>query len=1512
MALIFVQHLDPIHKSMMVDLLTGHTRMKVQEAVNGAVIEPENVYVIAAGTFLAVDAGKLMVTEPNERHGARLPFDFLLRSLAISMGDRAIGVVLSGNGADGVAGLRAIKSAGGLAVAQSPEEAEHDGMPLSAIRAGVADIILPIAKIPMAAIAFAAAAKNSGDADPEPLLGPIIELLRERLSHDFSGYKPGTLTRRVKRRMAVHGITDSATYLELLSGHGPETGALAKDLLIHVTSFFRDAEVFEHLALKIIPNVVSDHPVGHPLRVWVPACSSGEEAYSIAMLFLEEIEASKKRIQLQVFGSDIDDQAVATARAGSYPATLKDELSPARLARFFVEHESGYRVGPVLREIALFTEQNILSDPPFARLDVVSCRNLLIYLLPDAQQRVLGLLHFALRKDGVLVLGASENVGDLRQGFEPLAPDLRIFRRTGGNRKFSLQLGADGLPRAQRALAERSKAPLDLDVGEAARRLLMETYAPASVLVNERNEGVFHFGPTERYLQVPKGDATTGLLAMTAPGLRNKLRNALRDARAGNDLVSVSGGAMKQGQAASEVRIDVRPLPGGGRDLLLVSFSDAPRAPAAGPSSPKAPHDASRTAQLEATLEALQKELDLTTHELEASSSEQEAINEEARSLNEEYQSTNEELETSKEELQSLNEELTALNSQLSATVNQQRCTADDLDNILRSADLAIAFLDPNLKIRFLSSAAKALFGAIDSDIGRPIENLARRFDDPDFAADIRAVLDKREPVLRQIRAHSGEWYDRRVSPYRTQGGVLQGVVLTLTDISASKAIETKLAVERAYISSVTDTVRQALVVLDEHLNIVSANKSFCRTFNVPPEAVAEPGMLGIADGLLDTTAINAFLDRALAESAAIENYEVEIKGVAGARMVLLLSARPLPGDSVSGRRILVAIDDVTDRKVVNESLKAAKSKAEKANLGKSRFLAAASHDLRQPLQTLSLLHGVLARKVTEPEAAGLIGKLDETLGAMVGILDTLLDINQLEAGTVQPEINVIPVGAIINQLKSEVGYLARAKGLALRAVGSDLYVRSDQLLLAQMLRNLLSNAVKYTKHGKVLIGCRRRGDKVRLEVRDTGIGIPANQLRAIFDEYHQLANPARERGLGLGLGLSIVQRLADLLGHKIGVQSTPGKGSVFFVDVPLAKTPRKETAAAPSNHASAARRGDSVLIVEDDPMVSDALEMLFRNEGYRTTVAADGVQVTELLKNDPAFAPDIVIADYNLPGPANGLEVIASLRQAAGRQIPAVVLTGDIATHVLRRVMAADCNFFHKPVNVDQLVRRVDDILASSPAAAAPMDDGKSAQAPDGVSVIHIVDDDPALLASLSTMLTGRGYHVETYPSAEAFLAAAPVRRGCLVVDSVMPGMTGLELLKRLKADNCSLPTIVITGYGDINMAIKAMNAGAMDFMEKPAREDVLIASIDRALAQAEESEQPSESQAAARALIAALTKREREVMHLVVAGLPNNKIAASLGISQRTIENHRAAVMKRTHSASLADLIRLVMQAA
>lgn len=1402
MAFILIQHLDPTHESMMVDLLAGHTRMNVRQVTDGMPIEREHLYVIPPGAYLAVGQGALHLSTPKARHGARLPFDFLLQSLAEQYGRRAVGVILSGTGADGTQGLKAIKAKGGFVIAQNPDEAGFDGMPRSAIATAAVDLVLPVAKIPAALIShdrrlalLGSPDVMSPDQTPLEWLSTIVDLLRTHTPHDFRLYKQGTLRRRIERRMALRGleIGAAARYLDVLSSDKDELDLLAADLLINVTCFFRDAAVFDFLAKTIVPDLVRSKSPDQPLRIWVSGCSTGEEAYSLAMLFQEAITAARLNLKLQVFASDVDPDAVATARSGHYPATIEADVGPQRLARFFTKEENGYRVSPDLRASVTFTVQDVLADPPFSRLDLVSCRNLLIYLGPEAQTKVFALFHFALREGGILLLGSSETIGQPDGRFEVVAKPERIYRHIGQPR--SSEISYSGVPADGMRLPVRQGQSQGLSrqaaLAEFCRRHVLETYAPAAVLINHRYECLYSLGPTERYLRVAQGHPTHDLLAMAHDELRIKLRAAIQKAVQSKTRVIVAGGKTIRDANAVPFNIDVRPLVSEGADVVLICFPDAPEV-AATPSQPTAPGSISRITELEQELAATRTELQSAIRNLEYSSEEQRAINEEALSINEEYQSTNEELLTSKEELQSLNEELTALNSQLQETLERQRTMANDLQNVLNSTDVATLFLDRNLNIRFFTPATKALFNVIPSDVGRPLADLHSLSADRALTGDARAVLAKLVPIDREIETERGVWFIRRVMPYRTNEGGVDGVVITFANI--------------------------------------------------------------------------------------------------------------------------------TERKRVRLTLETAKAQAERATIAKSRFLAAASHDLRQPLQTFALLQGLLARTVEGEKAKSLVAKLDDTLGAMTGMLDALLDINRIDAGTVRAEIVQFSVNSLIGRLRDEFTLHAQAKRLELRVVPCGATVLGDPRLLEQMLRNILSNAVKYTEHGKVLLGCRRHGDVLSIEIWDTGIGIPEPELKAIFEEYHQLDNAARERTRGLGLGLSIVRRLGDLLGAEVRVRSQPGKGSVFTVDVKLAGA----ASAVQDNLARGVGTGDAIkgagreartgviLLVEDDPEVRELLELFLKDAGHQTATAPDGVAALALVAQG-TIRPDLMLADYNLPNAMDGGQLTAKLREYLHDDIPVIILTGDISTGSLLEIAGHGCVQLNKPVKLNELTEVIQRLLAGarSIAPVAATADAPEPARHDRTPTIFVVDDDDQLRAAIRSVLEDDGRPVEDFASCEAFLAAYRPGGGCILIDAHLPGMSGLELLQQLRSAGHLIPAIMITGDGDVPMAVEAMKAGACDFIEKPIGGGELLACIQRALEQSQDIAVLSESREAAVARLAGLTARQRQILDLVLAGQPSKNIAADLGISQRTVDNHRAAIMRKTGSKSMPALVRTALAA-
>lgn len=1401
-AFIFVQHLDPTHDSLIVDLLAEHTSLVVSEALKDAVIEREHLYVIAPGTYLSVERGALHVSRPEGEQRVRLPFDFLLHSLAVDAGAETTAVVLSGTGADGAAGIEDIHNAGGLVIVQAPEDAAYGGMPQSAIRTGFADHVLPVAQIGRILIdtvegrikkraSRSPDTKNLKPLSTSSMLGQIINLVYAKTGHDFRFYKQGTLKRRVERRMglAALSLTDFGGYLELLTTDQPELELLAKDLLINVTSFFRDKTTFDMLATKTIPDIVASHSFDQPIRVWIAGCSSGEEAYSIAILFLEAISATGARTKLQVFASDVDADAIATAREGAYPTAIAQDISQERLARFFSKDEQGYRVLPELRSIVVFTEQDVLADPPFSRIDMVSCRNLLIYLGPEAQAKVISLFHFALREGGILLLGSSETAGKAEGRFQTISKSDRLYRHIGRSRPGELIFsmtpteGIRAQPRAGQAPAQSHDAIL----ANVCRQIVMDNYAPAAVLINSKNECLYSLGPINRYLLVAKGRPSHDILSMIPRSLQTKLRSAIQRAGQQKKRIVSSGGALEIDGVEMTFSLHVEPVTNDGQQLFLICFVDAPLVKRSSKNASDLPADAGRISELETELEVTKAELNGAIRNLEISGEEQKAINEEGASFNEEYQSTNEELLTSKEELQSLNEELTALNGQLQETLERQKTTANDLQNVLYSTAVATLFLDEHLNIRFFTPATKSLFNVISTDIGRPLSDLSSLAVDATLLSDAAGVLKNHEPCEQEIEAKSGTWYMRRILPYLGEDKGVEGVVITFVDISEQRR--------------------------------------------------------------------NA------------------------------------------------------------DALVFAKRQADLANAAKSRFLAAASHDLRQPLQTLSLLQGLLVRNVEGKKTQDLLARVGDTLGSMSVMLNALLDINQIEAGIVKAEVVNFRIQDLLSELRGEFEIAAQAKGLDLRIVDSSLIGRTDPQLLGQMVRNLLSNALKYTKTGKVLLGCRRRGQVLTVQIWDTGIGIAATELQSIFDEYHQLDNPARERGKGLGLGLSIVQRLGDLLSHKIRVKSLPSKGSVFSIDIIMAKVDVvvpavvEVPAIIDRNNVETGLK-IPIFVVDDDVEVRDLLDQLLTEEGHTVSTAADGPAAVALAKRlEPV--PKLILVDYNMPGGMNGMQLVARLREQFCQDVPAIVLTGDISSKTLNDVRGKSLIRLAKPVRLVELVQAIETLQSLERDHGADKTLVSAAQG-DATNTVFVVDDDDDLLQTLRLVLEKHGLQVETYASCEEFLNANTSRdEGCLLVDGYLRGMSGLELLQQLKDNGRHLQSIMMTGNSDVTLAVNAMKAGASDFIEKPLEHAELLESVDRALEQSKDDTKRAARQQDSVKRISSLTKRQKQIMTMVLAGHPSKNIAADLGISQRTVENHRASIMSKTGSKSLPALARLALAA-
>ncbi|WP_439154205.1 chemotaxis protein CheB [Yoonia sp.] len=927
-AFVVIHHADPDHESLMVDLLAKQTKMSVAFAADNTPIQPDHVYVIPPNKFLRVQDGKLYLTAPSERRGLRLPINFFLRSLAEDQKHNAVAIILSGTGSDGSEGIRTIKEKGGLVLVQDPHEASHDGMPRSAIKTGSVDRVLQVGDMPALIAKYARhpyidngrAAKALGES-ARGSLRDVIKTLNAYTPINFEMYKEGTLLRRIERRMALHHMDNSADYLALLRQNPDEAKRLCTDMLISVTSFFRDPEAFDYLEQHVLRDMVANHPAGQPIRVWVPACATGEEAYSLTILLFEQVSKLRKDVKIQVFASDVDEKALSVARAGVYPDAIADSVATERLDRFFIKEDHTYRIIPEVRDTVVFANQNILADAPFSKIDLISCRNMLIYLNPKAQERVIQMFHFALNDHGILFLGSSETANNHEMYFRPKSKKYRIYERAGELRKRTFDYMSQRRPHEdaiEPALPAREKHS-GPQLADLSQKLLIERYAPAAVLINARMECLYVQGPADDYLKVPIGEANQNLLAMARDGMRAQLGSAVRTAIQQNTDVTRTAAVTRDGESVP-VKIDVHPMAVEDAQLFLVAFADQPFIERSA-----TPDDVSKGSaayrQLEAELETTRQDLKNTIRDFELSTEELKAANEEAMSMNEEFQSTNEELETSKEELQSLNEELTTLNTQLQQKVDEERAVSDDLNNLLSSSGIATLFLDRDLKIKLFTPATRKLFNLITNDVGRPISDITGKIDDPSLLESARQVMTDLAPSEREVKARDDSWYIRRILPYKTQSGQINGVVVTFTDVTEIKNIQEAHRRSQRFSDNIVSTVREPMLVLDKHFKIVRASRSFHRLFQTTAEQTDGQNLFVLQEGQWDQRELHQLLERVLPDRTTVENYQIQIETAKMGRRTMILNARRLEGESNDGDLILLAIEDMTEYLAVQHDL---------------------------------------------------------------------------------------------------------------------------------------------------------------------------------------------------------------------------------------------------------------------------------------------------------------------------------------------------------------------------------------------------------------------------------------------------------------------------------------------------------------------------------------------------------------------------------------------------------------
>lgn len=922
-AFVVVQHLDPTHKSSLVELLRKYTSMEVVQVKDGMLVEPNQVYVIPPNRDMVISNGTLNLKTPEEPHGLRMPINLFLKSLAEDQKDNSIGIILSGFGADGATGVKAIKSEGGMAMAQDPKTAESDGMPLSAINTGLIDFTLPPEELPNKLISYVKTSRNilkkisTNEGKTGKGLPEIFQLIKARTGHDFSVYKESTMFRRIGKRANFHQIDNIGEYVNYIKRKPEEIDILFQELLINVTSFFRDPDSFNILRSKAFPELMGVKNEGATIRIWVPGCSSGEEVYSLAMILRESMEAVGKYFEVQMFGTDIDEVAINTARKGVYPKDIEADVGHNRLKKFFIKKDDKYQIKNEIREMAVFAVHNILKDPPFAKLDMISCRNLLIYLKSDAQKSLLSIFNYALNTDGILFLGPSESIGDSMEYFQVIDKKWKIFKsiKSHGLPWRLMESPIMFSPYAERTLIPDNFDVERIDVTNLATKQLLEVYAPPSLIINDLGEILYIHGKMGKYLEPAPGKARLNVYDMAKEGISFKLRSAVQNAITKKKDVALEGVNIKDNGTSNVVNITVKPIeePEIMRNLLIISFEDIKALKKRDDRKLKLDVNVEndrRVKELEHELRETKERLNVTIEEMETSYEELKAANEELQSMNEESQSTNEELETSKEEMQSINEELATVNSELQIKIEELTRANDDMKNLFNSTEIATIFLDKDLNIRNFTPEASILIKIRKSDVGRPISDIVSNIRYENLENDLKEVLDRLVLKETEVQTNEGKWYLMRILPYKTSEDVIDGVVVSFVDIDQRITAEKKSKKALEYSENLVNTVKEPIIMLDHDLNVYSANKLFYDKFSLKPEETKGKSIYHLDNNKWDVPKLREYLHKIVTENSAFQRLKVDYELSGFGNKKLCISGRPVFEGESGEKMILLTIED--------------------------------------------------------------------------------------------------------------------------------------------------------------------------------------------------------------------------------------------------------------------------------------------------------------------------------------------------------------------------------------------------------------------------------------------------------------------------------------------------------------------------------------------------------------------------------------------------------------------------
>jgi two-component system, chemotaxis family, CheB/CheR fusion protein len=1206
LAYVVVLHLSPSYESSLPQLIARWTSMPVKAASDGDKLEQNSVYVIPSAKHLSAVDGRLRLMPIEQERGKRVAVDLFFRSLADTHGPHAVAVVLSGADGDGAIGIKRIKERGGLTIAQEPDEAEYGSMPQSAIATGMVDWVLPVAEMPARVAQYirlanrlrtpsedgpqltAKARPSHGEA--EEALREVLALLRARTGREFSYYKRATVVRRIARRVQVNALEDLPSYLAFLRTHQGEAGALLQDLLISVTNFFRDKEVFQALE-AIVPDLFRGKGPGDCVRVWVPACATGEEAYSIAMLLASYARTLDAPPMLQIFGCDLDESAIQVARNGLYPDTIVADVDEPHLRQFFSKELRGYRVRRELRELVLFAAHDLLMEAPFSRMDLVSCRNLLIYLNKDAQRRALDIFHFALRPGGTLLLGSSETVDEGNTLFKSSDKKHRIYQQLPGQ-KMSLPLVpsagafARGLaahettrgPAIPGASFARAALQQALQSGPESERLsaselhfrLLERQAPPSLVLNADQEIIHVSSAAGQYLKVPTGEPTMNVLRVIHPSLRVELRAVLAQAAEVEAPVELANVPLQKDGESQAVTLRVVPAREIAPGYSLILFESVTTPEPAAELSEEVRAQRPVVERLEGEIDVLRMQLRENVEQYVTSTEELKAGNEELHAMNEELRSATEELQSSREELQSINEETSTTNGELKSKLDELGRANSDLRNLMASTNIATVFLDRQLRITRFTPSAVGLFNVIATDVGRPLDDLRHRLDYPGLAEDAQLVLEKLAHIEREV--HAGEqWYLARVLPYRTVDDHIAGLVLTFVDITANKAVEEELRQSQERLQLIVENARDyAIFSIDLQRRITSWNSGAQQILGYTREEA-----LGKSADIIFTKEDRACGAPEQEAAAALEDgramdqrWHLRKDGSTFWGNGTLMPMHNTDGLAIGFVKIFRDETDELHAKQALEKgrqelltalgeMERARAEAVAAGRAKDHFLAVLSHELRTPLTPVLMAARLLSRrKDLPPEASEALAMIERNVQLEAQFIDDLLDVTRISRGKLELVLERVDVHEAVRRAvevtRTEIE--AKSQALQLELEAAEHQVLGDGRRLQQVFWNLLKNASKFTpEQGTIRVVSRNERGRISVEVHDTGVGFDPSEGDRIFAAFEQANDSVSREFGGLGLGLAIVKATVEAHGGTIRAHSAgKARGATFCLELTL------------------------------------------------------------------------------------------------------------------------------------------------------------------------------------------------------------------------------------------------------------------------------------------------------------------------------------------------------------------------